>query len=111
MTIVLYAIAAFAIWWAALSLRRRRRRHALAQRINEQAPQILAGALGREPLADGDALIASLGPCTSCGDLDHGVSVMTWRAGEVSLELWFRNQVCDGVYWHDGAREHGRRGD
>lgn len=111
MNILLCAAAAFAIWWAALWLRQRHRRRALAHRINCQAPQIMDGALGRELLAYGDALIASLGPCTSCGDLDHGVSVMNWQAGKVSLELWFRNQLCDGVYWHDGVREHGRRSD
>lgn len=111
MNILFGAVAAFAVWSAALWLRQRRRRHALARRINTEGPAILDGALGSALLAYGDALIASLGPCTSCGDHDHGVSVLTWQAGKVSLELWFRNQRCEGVYWHDGMQEHGRRSD
>lgn len=68
-----------------------------------KAQQLLAAweslgpVLGREEAE----IFAVLGAPTFSGMMDFGQQVYQWRAHQVCIELWFKNQIC----FHDAQRE------
>lgn len=53
---------------------------------------------------DIDYLISKAGPYTMYGSMDHGQDVAQWRVGQLLLEAWFKNGLCEGIE----IRPHGR---
>jgi hypothetical protein len=81
--------AALAALLVALRHRRRIRDEAALRALF--APE--SGLIGK----DFEYVVQRAGPPRAYGSMDHGRDVARWRAGRVSVELWFQNGVCTDV--------------
>jgi hypothetical protein len=65
-------------------------------RTHKTAIKLKAASIDREAFIgkDLDYCLERLGNYTQGGSMDYGKEVYDWRAGNIWIEIWFKNGVC-----------------